>query len=99
GAEERQRAAEEQPLEDLLEPVQVGDAAGVVLTPVPERERRVATELIAEGAVVEGGDGVPERRLEVEREERDHGRREEGDHEPETRANGAGVGVPGPEGQ
>ena len=42
---------------------------------------------------------MPERGLEVEREERDHGRDDECDHEPEARPNGARVGIARPERQ
>ena len=38
----RERAGDEQHLEHPLDEVQVGDAARVVLRPVPERERRLA---------------------------------------------------------
>src|SRR5205814_4328806 len=97
--EERGRAGEEQALEHLLDPVQVGYAASAVLVPVPERERRVPAELVAERAVEEGGDRVPLRRLEVQREECDYGRDDEREQEPEARPEGARVGIARPEGQ
>jgi len=55
---EQQRGREQQPLEHLLHDVQVGQPACVVLTPVPDRERRAPIELEADRPVVEDAERV-----------------------------------------
>src|SRR5215211_7215477 len=47
------RAEQEQPDHDGLEPAQIRDPPCVVLTPAPDRERRVAPDLPAESSVPE----------------------------------------------
>ena len=77
---------DEQHLEHPLHDPQVGQALGVVLPPIPERERRVAVDLVADGAVVEDACGVPRGRLEEEDEEDEHGRDCEPEHRESTAA-------------
>ena len=69
----------------------------MVLPPVPERERRIAVDLVADGAVVEDPCGVPWGRLEKEDEEDEHRR----DCEPEHRqsASAPRFRIPEPERQ
>src|SRR6187399_1227607 len=47
------RTGDDEHLHHLLDDVQIGDPGGVVLPPAPDRERRVAVELEAEGALGE----------------------------------------------
>ena len=70
---DRERADEQHGLQDALNNVEVGQAAGVVLPPVPERPRRVAAELVADGAVPERRDLV--QRVRVEEDDREDGER------------------------
>ena len=65
-------------LEDELQRPQARDPAGVVLAPVPGRERRVAVELVADRAVDEDVHGMGEARLEEQDRERGHRRDDEG---------------------
>ena len=57
-------------LQDALDDVQVGDAARVVLPPVPERPRRVAADLPADRPVPEDAQLVQRARLEQHDRER-----------------------------
>ena len=65
--------------------MQVGDALGAVLPPVPERERRLPVDLRREGAVPERAHGVDRIRLEEEDRERRERRDREADHEADLR--------------
>ena len=67
------RAGDEQHLEHLLEPREVGQP-GVVLPPVPERERRVAVDLRRDRPVPEHARGVERVRLEQQHPEARDGR-------------------------
>src|SRR5918995_5386326 len=92
---DEQRTADEEHLQHLLDDVQVGDAASVVLAPAPDRERRVAVELEAERALGEDAGGVERLRLEQEDEEGRGRRRPEREHEATGRKpNPARVGEP-----
>ena len=51
-------AGDEQDLQHLLDEVEIGNSGRVVLPPAPERERRLAVELEAEGALGEHARGV-----------------------------------------
>ncbi len=53
----------------MLDEVEVGQAAGVVLPPVPERPRRVAAELVADRPVPERRELV--QRVRVEEDDRE----------------------------
>src|SRR5215217_4618794 len=56
----------EQTLQQPLDKVQVGDSRRVVLPPVPERERRLASDLPPESAIPENTGRVCRARLEQE---------------------------------
>src|SRR5262245_9507518 len=64
------RPHHEQQDRDLLERAEVGNAGSVVLAPAPDRERRVAPDLPAEGAVPEDTGRVGRARLEEQDRER-----------------------------
>ena len=76
-------------LEDDLRGREVGDAARVVLTPVPGRERRVAAELVGECAMDEVPRRVYDARLEEQDGERHDGRDRECRREPQRPIAGA----------
>src|SRR5215218_4729892 len=90
------RSRDDEHLEDLLHHRQVGNARGVVLTPAPDRERRLAVELEAEGALGEDTGGMKRIRLEQEDEERGERRSCKTECEPPCR-NAPSVGVGEPE--
>ena len=71
------RKREHAHLQHELNGGEAGDPARVVLPPVPGRERRVATELVVEGAVDEGLDCTGEARLEEQDREDGEGRADE----------------------
>ena len=91
-----QRCGDEKPLEDVLEHVQVGEA-GVVLPPVPERERRLAPDLRRQRPVVEDTRRVHRIAVEEQDRERGHRRGEEGGAEDQRGPYPAGIGVGRPE--
>ncbi len=86
------RADDEQALEDVLDEVQVRQAARVVLPPVPERPRRVATDLPADRPVPEDAQLVQRARLEQDDRERGESRApaNPATNRPETRRSGIG---------
>ena len=65
-------------LEDQLHGTQIGDAAGMVLAPVPGRERRAPIELIAERVLAERSRRIDEARLEKKDREGEDRRHDEG---------------------
>src|SRR5438067_1122808 len=81
---DRDRAHHEQAFEHTLEQVQIREP-GVVLAPVPDRERRIAPDLRPERAVVEDARGVERVRLEQEDREHEQGRDDERRREDELR--------------
>ena len=69
---DRERAGDEQHLQDALDDVEVGQPAGVVLPPVPERPRRVAARLEPDRPVQKRRELVERVRLEQQdREDRE----------------------------
>jgi hypothetical protein len=69
-------------LDDGLERREVGDPAGVVLAPAPEREGRLAVELESERPLPERAERVPEGRLEEQDREGEQRRDAEAEREP-----------------
>ena len=89
-------AATRNPSRTYWSSVQVGEA-GVVLPPVPERERRLAPDLRRQRPVVEDASRVQRIGVEQEDRERGHRRREERRAEDQRRPDPAGIGVGRPE--
>src|SRR5439155_27060297 len=73
----RERAHHDEGDNHLLEPAEVRDAGCVVLAPAPDRERRVAADLPAEGSVPEDPRRMGGIRLEQEAREGGEGRGDE----------------------
>ena len=96
---ERSRTGNEDPGEHRLHDVEIRQASGVVLPPVPDREWRVAAELVTECAVDELSRCVPRRRLEKDDEERGDGRKQEADDERPPRREPASIWIARPQRQ
>ena len=72
--------------DDGLKEPEVGNPARVVLTPAPDRERRVAPGLEPDGAFPERASRLPQRRLEEQDRERERARDDERRREAEHAA-------------
>src|SRR5262249_51627580 len=83
---EPDRTEHEHDLQGTLQEMEIGQPLRVVLLPVPDRKRRVATELESDRPVVEDAQSMERRRVEEDDDEddarRDDERGDEADRPP-----------------